>query len=49
MCSVDVAVIIFGHNKKLYEYSSGEINDIIGRFQYVRTLTPGTILRGGTE
>ena len=35
LCSVDVAVIIFGHNKKLYEYSSGDINDQIGRFQYV--------------
>ncbi|KAL9015894.1 MAG: hypothetical protein Q9185_006733 [Variospora sp. 1 TL-2023] len=34
LCSVDVAVIIFGHNKKLYEYSSGDINDTIGRFQY---------------
>ncbi len=36
LCSVDVAVIIFGHNKKLYEYSSGDINETIGRFQYVR-------------
>lgn len=35
LCSVDVAVIIFGHNKKLYEYSSSDINEIIGRFQYV--------------
>ncbi|RMY54452.1 hypothetical protein D0863_13628 [Hortaea werneckii] len=34
LCSVDVAVIIFGHNKKLYEYSSSEINEIVGRFQY---------------
>ncbi|EMC95431.1 hypothetical protein BAUCODRAFT_25460 [Baudoinia panamericana UAMH 10762] len=34
LCSVDVAVIIFGHNKKLYEYSSSDINEIIGRFQY---------------
>lgn len=38
LCSVDVAVIIFGHNKKLYEYSSSEIQDIIGRFQYVSTV-----------
>lgn len=37
LCSVDVAVIIFGHNKKLYEYSSGDINETIARFQYVRT------------
>ncbi|KAK5112514.1 hypothetical protein LTR62_004271 [Meristemomyces frigidus] len=34
LCSVDVAVIIFGHNKKLYEYSSSDINEIIARFQY---------------
>lgn len=35
LCSVDVAVIIFGHNKKLYEYSSGDIHETITRFQYV--------------
>jgi hypothetical protein len=35
LCSVDVAVIIFGHNKKLYEYSSGDIQETIARFQYV--------------
>ncbi len=35
LCSVDVAVIIFGHNKKLYEFSSGDINEFIGRHQYV--------------
>ncbi|MCJ1389314.1 hypothetical protein MMC18_002170 [Xylographa bjoerkii] len=34
LCSVDVAVIIFGHNKKLYEFSSGNIQDTIGRHQY---------------
>ncbi|GAB7341308.1 hypothetical protein MBLNU457_7578t1 [Dothideomycetes sp. NU457] len=34
LCQVDVAVIIFGSNKKLYEFSSGDINDTIGRFQY---------------
>ncbi|KAJ4372101.1 resistance to lethality of mkk1p386 overexpression [Neocucurbitaria cava] len=34
LCSVDVAVIIFGHNKKLYEFSSGDINETIGRYQY---------------
>ena len=37
LCSVDVAVIIFGHNKKLYEFSSGDINETIGRYQYVCT------------
>lgn len=39
LCSVDVAVIIFGHNKKLYEYSSGDINETIGRFQYVCSIS----------
>lgn len=34
LCSVDVAVIIFGHNKKLYEYSSGDINETIDRFHF---------------
>lgn len=39
LCSVDVAVIIFGHNKKLYEYSSCDMHDALGRYQYVsRTL-----------
>ncbi|KKY16920.1 putative srf-type transcription factor [Diplodia seriata] len=36
LCSVDVAVIIFGHNKKLYEFSSGDIHETIGRYQYDR-------------
>ena len=35
LCSVDVAVIIFGHNKKLYEFSSGDINETLRRYQYV--------------
>jgi MADS-box transcription factor len=35
LCSVDVAVIIFGHNKKLYEYSSCDMHDALGRYQYV--------------
>lgn len=35
LCSVDVAVIIFGHNKKLYEFSSGDINETLGRYSYV--------------
>ncbi|KAG0651838.1 transcription factor [Hyphodiscus hymeniophilus] len=34
LCSVDVAVIIFGNNKKLYEYSSGDIGEILTRYQY---------------
>lgn len=35
LCSVDVAVIIFGQNKKLYEYSSGNIHEFLGRYHYV--------------
>ena len=35
LCSVDVAVIIFGHNKKLYEYSSCDMRETLGRYQYV--------------
>ncbi|KAK3396345.1 hypothetical protein B0T20DRAFT_268709 [Sordaria brevicollis] len=34
LCSVDVAVIIFGNNKKLYEYSSGNIREILQRYTY---------------
>ncbi|CAG8229021.1 unnamed protein product [Penicillium salamii] len=34
LCSVDVAVIIFGQNKKLYEYSSCDMHDALGRYQY---------------
>ena len=35
LCSVNVAVIIFGHNKKLYEFASSDINDMMARYQYV--------------
>ncbi|KAI1323525.1 hypothetical protein F5Y16DRAFT_383431 [Xylariaceae sp. FL0255] len=34
LCSVDVAVFIFGNNKKLYEYSSSDMRDLIGRYTY---------------
>ncbi|KAI9163129.1 MADS-box transcription factor [Paramyrothecium foliicola] len=34
LCSADVAVIIFGANKKLYEYSSSDMRDLITRYQY---------------
>ncbi|EFE38428.1 hypothetical protein TRV_06898 [Trichophyton verrucosum HKI 0517] len=34
LCSVDVTVIIFGHNKKLYEFSSADIQETLGRYQY---------------
>ena len=45
LCSVDVAVIIFGHNKKLYEFSSGDINETIGRYQYVGNRVPLPMIR----
>ena len=35
LCSVDVAVVIFGQNKKLYEFSSGDINQTLQRYSYV--------------
>lgn len=35
LCSVDVAVFIFGNNKKVYEYSSTDMRELIGRYQYV--------------
>ncbi|KGQ06239.1 Transcription factor SMP1 [Beauveria bassiana D1-5] len=34
LCSVDVAVFIFGNNKKLYEYSSADMHDLITRHQF---------------
>ncbi|KAI8719714.1 MADS-box domain-containing protein [Fusarium sp. LHS14.1] len=34
LCSVDVAVFIFGNNKKLYEYSSSDMRQLITRYQY---------------
>ncbi|MCJ1306374.1 hypothetical protein MMC25_000016 [Agyrium rufum] len=34
LCSVDVAVIIFGHNKKLYEFASGNIDETISKFHF---------------
>ncbi|KAG5971023.1 hypothetical protein E4U55_001344 [Claviceps digitariae] len=34
LCSVDVAVFIFGNNKKLYEYSSVDMRELINRYQY---------------
>lgn len=40
LCSVDVAVIIFGNNKKLYEYSSSDINEIMTRYNYVGVSGP---------
>ena len=35
LCSVDVAVFIFGNNKKLYEYSSADMHELITRYTYV--------------
>ncbi|KAI0521574.1 hypothetical protein F5B22DRAFT_543035 [Xylaria bambusicola] len=34
LCSVDVAVFIFGSNKKLYEYSSTDMRELITRYTY---------------
>ncbi|KAK3330079.1 hypothetical protein B0H66DRAFT_44713 [Apodospora peruviana] len=34
LCSVDVAVFIFGSNKKLYEYSSCDMRELITRYTY---------------
>jgi hypothetical protein len=41
LCSVDVAVIIFGHNKKLYEFSSGDIGETLTRYSYVCFIRSG--------
>ncbi len=35
LCSVDVAVFIFGSNKKLYEYSSASMPELINRYTFV--------------
>jgi MADS-box transcription factor len=34
LCSVDVAVIIYGTNKKLYEYSSSDMHELLHRYSY---------------
>ncbi|KAH8899211.1 hypothetical protein GQ53DRAFT_816385 [Thozetella sp. PMI_491] len=34
LCSVDVAVFIFGSNKKLYEYSSSSMPELINRYTF---------------
>ncbi|KAK8928067.1 Transcription factor RLM1 [Metarhizium anisopliae] len=34
LCSVDVAVFIFGNNKKLYEYSSSDMRQLIAKYQF---------------
>ncbi|AEO70514.1 uncharacterized protein THITE_2122084 [Thermothielavioides terrestris NRRL 8126] len=34
LCSVDVAVIIFGSNKKLYEYCSGDLRELVTRWSF---------------
>ena len=41
LCSVDVAVVIFGTNGKLYEYSSGDIRQTLSRYSYVRAESSG--------
>ncbi|RYP61373.1 hypothetical protein DL771_010160 [Monosporascus sp. 5C6A] len=34
LCSVDVAVFIFGQNKKLYEYSSSDMRELMAKYHY---------------
>jgi hypothetical protein len=46
LCSVDVAVVIFGNNKKLYEYSSSDIGEIMARYQYVCFQSPAASIMG---
>ena len=36
LCSVDVTVLIYGSNNKLYQYCSGEVKECVARHQYVR-------------
>lgn len=40
LCSVDVAVVIIGNNKKLYEFSSRDMREIMGRHSYVCLSSP---------
>jgi hypothetical protein len=35
LCQVDVAVFIFGNNKKLYEYSNVDMRELVTRYTYV--------------
>ncbi|KAK1757360.1 hypothetical protein QBC47DRAFT_154716 [Echria macrotheca] len=52
LCSVDVAVIIFGANKKLYQYSSCDLRGMIARHSYHGPAnehkTPADFNGGGT-
>lgn len=43
LCSVDVAVFVFGNNKKLYEYSSADMRDLIARYQFVCPAIPTAV------
>src|SRR5437660_1362838 len=45
LTSVDVAVIIFGQNNKLYEYSSSNLPDFLQRYQYARSAVCKPTLR----
>ncbi|EIC09467.1 transcription factor MADS-box, partial [Microbacterium laevaniformans OR221] len=49
LCSVDVAVIVFGNNKKLYEYSSSDIGEILQRHNFVSGTVPWESDRQLTE
>jgi MADS-box transcription factor len=48
LCSADVAVIIFGANKKLYEYSSSDMAELVGRRHYVSTQNRARVETGAT-
>ncbi|KAK6820503.1 hypothetical protein PG987_014903 [Apiospora arundinis] len=48
LCSVDVAVFIFGSNKKLYEYSSGDMRELITRYTYMVDQTSTKVRRTST-
>ncbi|KAI1821032.1 hypothetical protein F4861DRAFT_26842 [Xylaria intraflava] len=53
LCSVDVAVFIFGSNKKLYEYSSTDMRELVGRYTFhggpSEHKGPGDFNRGGDD
>ncbi|KAI1433833.1 hypothetical protein GGR50DRAFT_458906 [Xylaria sp. CBS 124048] len=53
LCSVDVAVLIFGSNKKLYTFSSSDMRDVVGRYTYhggpSEHKGPGDFNRGGDD
>jgi len=47
LCRAEVAVIVFAGNKKLYEFASSDIKDVLYRYTQVRQLSIGMKLIGG--